>query len=110
MLNVAVLMGRLTADPKLKSTPQGVSVTTCVIAVERSFVRQGAEKQTDFINIVVWRNAAEFVCKYFRKGDMIAVNGSIQTRTYQDKEGITRKAAEIIADSVHFAGSNHAIQ
>ncbi len=110
MLNVAALMGRLTSDPKLKSTPKGVSVTTFIIAVERSFVRQGAEKQTDFINIVVWRNAAEFVCKYFRKGDMIAVNGSIQTRTYQDKEGITRKAAEIIADSVHFAGSNHAIQ
>ena len=108
MLNIAALMGRLTADPELKSTPQGISVTTFIIAVDRSFVRQGAERKADFINIVAWRNAAEFVCKYFRKGNMIAVNGSIQIRTYQDKNGVNRKVFEVVADSIHFAGSNHA--
>ena len=105
MLNIVALMGRLVADPELRHTPQGVSVTTFTIAVDRSFVRQGEQRQADFIDIVAWRSSAEFVCKYFQKGSLIAVNGSIQTRTYQDKTGNNRKAFEIVADNVHFAGS-----
>ena len=104
MLNVVALMGRLTADPELRHTPQGVSVTTFTIAVDRSFVRQGEQRQTDFIDIVCWRSTAEFVCKYFQKGSLIAVDGSIQTRTYQDKNGNNRKAFEIVANNVNFAG------
>ena len=103
-LNIAALMGRLTRDPEMRKTPQGVSVATFTVAVDRSFVKQGEERQADFIDIVCWRNTAEFVCKYFQKGSLIAVNGSIQTRTYQDKNGNNRKAFEIVADNVHFAG------
>ncbi|HEX3018191.1 MAG TPA: single-stranded DNA-binding protein [Caproicibacter sp.] len=103
MLNVAVLMGRLVADPELRHTPNGVSVTSFTIAVDRSYVKSGTERQTDFIDIVAWRNTAEFVCKYFRKGQLAAVQGSIQTRSYTDKEGTKRKAFEIVADNVHFA-------
>ena len=103
MLNVAVLMGRLVADPELRQTPNGVSVTSFTLAVDRSYVKSGAERQTDFIDIVAWRNTAEFVCKYFRKGQLAAVQGSIQTRSYTDKEGNKRKAFEIVADNVHFA-------
>lgn len=104
MLNVVALMGRLTADPELRKTNQGTSVTQFTIAVERSFARQGEQRQADFITIVAWRSTAEFVCKYFKKGAMIAVDGSIQTRTYQDKNGNNRKAFEIVANGVHFAG------
>lgn len=103
-LNVVALMGRLTKDPEMRKTPQGVSVATFTVAVDRSFVKQGEDRQADFIDIVCWRNTAEFVCKYFQKGSMIALNGSIQTRTYQDKNGNNRKAFEIVADNVHFAG------
>lgn len=103
MLNVAVLMGRLVADPELRQTPSGVSVTSFTLAVDRSYVKAGAERQTDFIDIVAWRGTAEFVCKYFRKGQLAAVQGSIQTRSYTDKEGNKRKAFEIVADNVHFA-------
>ena len=80
MLNVAVLMGRLVADPELRQTPSGLSVTTFRIAVDRNYAKAGQERQADFIDIVAWRQTAEFVCKYFRKGSMIAVQGSIQTR------------------------------
>lgn len=104
MVNTVVLMGRLTADPELRRTPNGVSVTTFTIAVERTYTPQGQEKQTDFIDIVAWRNTAEFVCKYFSKGRMIALNGSIQTRLYEDKEGHKRKAFEVMADNVFFCG------
>ena len=104
-LNIVALMGRLTRDPEMRKTPQGVSVATFTVAVDRSFVKQGEERQADFIDIVCWRNTAEFVCKYFQKGSMIALNGSIQTRTYQDKNGNNRKAFEIVADNVHFAGA-----
>ena len=103
-LNIVALMGRLTRDPEMRKTPQGVSVATFTVAVDRSFVKQGEDRQADFIDIVCWRNTAEFVCKYFQKGSLIAVNGSIQTRTYQDKNGNNRKAFEIVADNVHFAG------
>ena len=104
-LNVVALMGRLTRDPEMRKTPHGVSVATFTVAVDRSFVKQGEDRQADFIDIVCWRNTAEFVCKYFQKGSMIALNGSIQTRTYQDKNGNNRKAFEIVADNVHFAGA-----
>ena len=104
-LNVVALMGRLTRAPEMRKTPQGVSVATFTVAVDRSFVKQGEDRQADFIDIVCWRNTAEFVCKYFQKGSMIALNGSIQTRTYQDKNGNNRKAFEIVAYNVHFAGA-----
>ncbi len=105
MLNVAVLMGRLVADPELKHTPSDVAVTSFTIAVGRKFAKPGEERQTDFIDIVAWRNTAEFVSKYFKKGQLIAIEGSIQTRTYQDKEGNKRKAFEVVANSVEFAES-----
>jgi single-strand DNA-binding protein len=103
MLNVAVLMGRLVADPELRHTSSGISVTSFTIAVDRSYVKSGTERQTDFIDIVAWRGTAEFVCKYFRKGQLAAVQGSIQTRTYTDRNENKRKAFEIVADNVHFA-------
>ena len=105
MLNVVALLGRLTADPELRQTPQGVSVTTFTLAVNRSYVKQGEQRQADFIDVVAWRGTAEFICKYFKKGQMMAVNGSIQTRSYQDKSGNNRKAFEILADNVYFADS-----
>ena len=105
MLNVTVLMGRLVADPELRHTTSDFAVTSFTIAVDRSYVKSGAERQADFIDIVAWRSTAEFVCKYFRKGQLIAVQGSIQTRSYQDKDGNKRKAFEIVADNVHFAES-----
>ena len=105
MLNVAVLMGRLTADPELRHTPNGIAVTTFTIAVDRGYAKAGTERQADFIDIVAWRGTAEFVCKYFRKGQMIAVEGSIQTRSYTDREGVKRKAFEIQANNVSFTES-----
>lgn len=105
MLNVAVLMGRLVADPELRHTPNDVSVTSFTIAVDRSYVKSGADRQADFVDIVAWRSTADFVCKYFHKGQLVAVQGSIQTRTYTDKDGNKRKAFEVVADNVHFAES-----
>ena len=104
MLNVVALLGRLTADPELRRTPSGVSVTTFTVAVNRSYVKQGGERQTDFIDVVAWRNTAEFISKYFRKGQMIAVQGSIQTRSYQDKNGNKRRAVEVHVDKADFCG------
>lgn len=101
MLNKAILMGRLTADPELKTTPQGTAVTSFTLAVERNYSKD--EKQTDFINIVAWRNTAEFICKYFTKGQLVAVEGNIQTRKYTDKDGNKRIAFEILAEQVYFA-------
>lgn len=104
MLNVAVIMGRLVADPELRHTPNDIAVTSFTLAVERSY-KSGAERQTDFIDVVAWRGTAEFVCKYFSKGQMMAVHGSIQTRSYTDKDGNKRKAFEIVATDVNFADS-----
>lgn len=104
MLNRVILMGRLVSDPELKTTPAGVSVTNFAIAVERSYVKSGEERKADFIDIVCWRNTAEFVCRYFGKGAMIAVEGQLQTRTYQAKDGTNRKAVEVVADNVSFTG------
>ncbi|MDF2566549.1 MAG: single-stranded DNA-binding protein [Oscillospiraceae bacterium] len=105
MLNKAILMGRITADPELKHTPNNVSVVSFSLAVNRTFTTKGGERQTDFIDVVAWRQTADFVGKYFRKGQLMAVEGSIQTRTYEDKNGNKRKAVEIVADQVHFAES-----
>lgn len=103
MINSAVLMGRLTSDPELRTTQSGKSVASFSMAVERDFQQDG-ERQADFIDVVAWRGTAEFICKYFRKGRMIAVVGRIQTRTYTDKDGNKRKATEVVADKVSFTG------
>lgn len=105
MLNVAVLMGRLVADPELRHTTNDVSVTSFTLAVDRSYVQSGKDRQADFIDVVAWRSTADFVCKYFHKGQLVAVEGEIQTRSYSDKDGNKRKAFEIVADTVHFAES-----
>ena len=105
MLNVAVVMGRLTADPELRHTASGLSVTSFTLAVDRNYSKAGTERQTDWIDVVAWRQTAEFVCKYFTKGQMMAVNGTIQTRSYEDKNGNKRKAVEIVANDVSFTGS-----
>ena len=103
MLNRVCLMGRLTADPELKSTQSGVSVCSFRIAVDRTYQPKGQEKQTDFINIVTWRGTAEFVSRYFRKGQLVAVQGSIQTSQYTDRDGNKRTAFDVVADNVFFA-------
>lgn len=104
MFNLVVLTGRLTADPELKTTANGISVTTFAIAVDRRY-RSGEDRQTDFINIVAWRQSAEFITKYFKKGSMIGIEGSIQTRRYQDKEGKNRTVFEVVANNVQFVES-----
>lgn len=91
------------ADPELRHTANDISVTSFTLAVDRSYVKAGSDRQTDFINIIAWRGTADFVCKYFCKGQLVAVQGSIQTRTCTDSQGNKRKAFEIVADNVHFA-------
>ena len=105
MLNVVALMGRLVADPELRHTPQGTAVTTFTIAVDRSFAKAGTERQTDFIDIVAWRQTGEFVSKYFTKGRMAVVTGRLQIRDWQDKDGNKRRSAEVVADNVYFGDS-----
>lgn len=105
MLNRAVVMGRLPADPELRYTPNNVAVATFTLAVGRSYVKQGAERQTDWIDIVAWRQTAEFISKYFKKGQMMAVEGTLQTRMYEDKNGNKRKAVEIVAENAFFCES-----
>lgn len=104
MYNKAILIGRLTAAPELKTTQSGISVASFSIAADRKFTPRGEEKKADFLNVVAWRQQAEFVCKYFAKGDPIGVEGSIQSRNYEDKSGNKRTAVEIVADSVFFVG------
>lgn len=101
MLNKVVLMGRLTADPELKHTPSNVAVCTFSLAVNRRFNRN----ETDFIDVVTWRQQAEFVSKYFAKGQQMALVGALQTRTWEDKNGNKRKSVEVVADEVYFADS-----
>ena len=103
MMNRVCLMGRLTKDPELKQTQNNVSVATFSLAVDRNYQADKDNKQTDFINIVAWRHTAEFVGKYFTKGQLVAVEGSIQTRSYQDKDGNNRTVFEVVADQVYFA-------
>ena len=104
MFNLVVLTGRLTADPELKNTPNGIPVTSFSIAVNRNY-RAGEEQQTDFINIVAWRQRAEFITKYFKKGSMIGIEGAIQTRKYTDKNGNNRTAFEVVVNNVQFVES-----
>lgn len=105
MINNVVLLGRLVADPELKQTQSGISVANFTLAVDRSYCKPGAERQCDFIDCVAWKGTGEFVSKYFRKGQLIAVTGSIQTRTYTDKEGNKRKVFEILVNSASFCES-----
>ena len=100
-LNKVILGGRLTADPELKQTPQGVSVTSFSVAVNR----RGKEQQADFINCVAWRQTAEIICKFFKKGSSICIVGNIQVRTWNDNNGNKRYATEVIADEVYFVDS-----
>lgn len=105
MLNHISAMGRLTRDPELRRTNSGIAVASFTIAVDRDRAPEGQEKETDFIDCVAWRNTAEFVEKYFKKGRMIVVSGRLQIRGWTDKEGNKRRSAEIVADSVYFGDS-----
>ena len=105
MLNRIVLMGRLTRDPELRRTQSGTAVVSFSIACDRDYAAQGAERETDFIDIVAWRGTAEFVEKYFSKGRMIVVAGRLQIRNWQDKDGNKRRSAEVVADNVYFGDS-----
>ncbi len=105
MLNRIILMGRLTRDPELRRTQSGTAVTSFTLAVDRDFKSQSGEKETDFIDIVAWRNTAEFVSKYFTKGRMAIVEGRLQIRDWTDREGGKRRSAEVVADNVHFGES-----
>ena len=105
MINTVALMGRLTYDPELRSTPSGVSFVRFQVACDRNYQKSGAERQADFIDCVAWRQTAEFVSRYFHKGSMIAVEGSIQTQNYTDKSGNNRKSTEVVANNVSFCGS-----
>lgn len=105
MLNCAVIMGRLVADPELRTTASGLSVTSFTVAVDRAYAKQGEERQTDFIDCVAWRQTADFITRFFHKGSMIAIQGAIQVRSYEDKNGVKRKNVEIIVDNASFCGS-----
>ena len=108
MLNVVAIMGRLVRDPELNTTKSGVNVCRFRIACDRSFARQGEQRQADFIDILAWRQQADFVCKYFSKGSLIAVDGSLQSRQYQDKQGNNCTALEVVASNVSCAGAKAA--
>ena len=103
MLNLVVIMGRLTADPELRTTSNGLSVTSFTVAVDRQY-KSDNERQTDFISVVAWRGTADFVTRFFKKGQMIAVQGSLQVRNYEDKDGNKRTAYDVVADNVSFCG------
>ena len=105
MINSVVIMGRLTYEPELRATPSGVSVVRFQVAVDRSYQKAGEERKTDFIDVTAWRQTAEFVSKYFHKGSMIAVEGSIQTDNFTDKDGNKRKSVQLVANQVSFCGS-----
>ena len=109
MFNLVVLTGRLTADPELKQTTSGISVCSFSIGVNRRYSKSADQNQqsVDFINIVAWRQQAEFVCKYFKKGSSICVIGSIQTRSWTDNNGAKRYATEVVADEVNFVDSKN---
>lgn len=106
MLNHITIMGRLVADPELRTTPGGVSVATIRLAVDRDFKnKETGERETDFISVVAWRQTAEFVSRYFAKGRMAVVDGRLQIRPYTDREGNKRTAAEVVAENVYFGDS-----
>lgn len=105
MLNHITVMGRLARDPELRRTQSGTPVASFTLAVDRDFKTEGGDRQTDFIDIVAWRNTAEFVSKYFTKGRMAVVSGRLQMRDWTDKDGNKRRSAEVVADSVYFGDS-----
>ena len=106
MLNRIIIMGRLVRDPELRTTQSGVSVTSFTLAVDRDFKsRDSGEKSTDFIDVVAWRQTAEFVCKYFAKGRMAIAEGRLQIRDWKDRDGNNRRSAEVVADNVYFGDS-----
>ena len=105
MLNHITIMGRLTRDPELRRTGNGTAVASFTVAVDRDIAPQGQEKETDFIDCVAWRNAGEFVAKYFTKGRMIVVSGRLQIRSWKDKDGNNRRTAEVVADHCYFGDS-----
>ena len=105
--NKVILMGRLTADPELKSSSSGTSVTSFNLAVDRRYTKEGQEKQVDFITIVAWRNTAEFICNYFQKGKSILIVGSLQTRNWTDQNGQNRYATEVVVDDAMFVDSRN---
>lgn len=104
MYSKVILMGRIVNDLELKTTPNGVSVVSFRIAVDRRFQQKGEERKSDFFNVVAWRNEAEFITKYFAKGRMILVEGELQNRTYTDKNGVERVVTEVIIDRACFTG------
>ena len=106
MLNNAVIMGRICNDLELRKTQSGIDVTRFTVAVDRGYAKQGEEKKTDFIPVTAWRGTAEFVSRYFKKGSMIAVQGAIQTGSYE-KDGVKRNTFEIVADNVSFCGGKN---
>lgn len=104
-LNKVVLAGRLTADPELKQTTTGISVTSFTLAVNRKYAKDQEQQQTDFISVVAWRQTAEFISRYFKKGSALCITGAIQTRSWQDQQGQKRYATEVIADEAMFVDS-----
>jgi len=105
-MNQIVIMGRLTRDPELRQTPGGVPVASFTLAVDRGFTpKDGGDRQTDFIDVVAWRSTAEFVSKYFAKGQMAAVTGRLQIRDWTDKDGNKRRSAEVVAENIYFTES-----
>lgn len=104
MFNKAILIGRLTAEPESKTTASGTTVINFTVATDRSYKSEDGERKADFLNCTAWRQQAEFICKYFHKGDPIGIEGSIQTRSYEDKDGNKRTSVEIQADNVFFVG------
>lgn len=105
MLNNVILMGRVTRDLELRRTGSGTAVTSFSLAVERDFKTQSGEKETDFFDVVAWRNTAEFACKYLTKGQMVVVSGSMQNRDWTDRDGGKRRTTEVIANHIYFAGT-----
>ena len=105
MLNKIIIMGRLTRDPELRRTASSTAVAGFTLAVDRDFKSQNGEKSTDFIDVVAWRNTAEFVAKYFTKGRMAVVEGRLQIRDWKDKDGNNRRSAEVVAENVYFGDS-----
>ena len=104
-MNVVCLLGRMVAEPELKHTQSGVAVCSFRIAVDRAYQVKGQERQADFINIVAWRNTAEFVCRYFHKGQRIALQGSLQSRSYTAQDGSKRTVYEVVVDNAFFCES-----
>ena len=103
MLNRVILMGRLTADPDYRTTQSGATLARFTLAVDRDYSGQGQDRKTDFLDVITWRNTADFVSRYFHKGQLVAVQGSVQVDNYTDREGNKRRSWNVVADQVYFA-------